>query len=62
MASDSQIAGKGRPTEYTEEIGDTICERIADGERLRTICADAGERKSGSGLGSQATPPLRLAG
>ena len=42
MASDSQIAGKGRPTEYTKEIGETICDRIVDGESLRTICADAG--------------------
>jgi hypothetical protein len=42
MASHSQIAGKVRPTEYTEEIGDTICDRIVDGESLRTICADAG--------------------
>jgi hypothetical protein len=41
MASHSQIAGKVRPTEYTEEIGDTICDRIVDGESLRTICADA---------------------
>ena len=51
MASDSQIAGKGRPTEYTEEIGDTICERIADGERLRTICADAGMPDEATVLG-----------
>ena len=42
MTADSQIAGKGRPTEYTEEIGETICDRIVDGESLRTICADAG--------------------
>jgi hypothetical protein len=27
-----------RPTDYTEEIADAICERIADGESLRTIC------------------------
>ena len=30
----------GRPTDYSEELTDTICERIADGESLRTICAD----------------------
>jgi hypothetical protein len=29
-----------RQTEYTEEIGLAICERIADGESLRQICAD----------------------
>lgn len=30
----------GRPTDYSEELTDTICERIADGESLRTICSD----------------------
>lgn len=28
----------GRPSSYTVEIGDAICERIADGESLRAIC------------------------
>ena len=51
MASDSQIAGKGRPTEYTEEIGETICDRIVDGESLRTICADAGMPDEATVLG-----------
>jgi len=27
----------GRPTLYTQELGDEICERIADGQSLRTI-------------------------
>lgn len=27
-----------RPCEFTQEIADAICERIADGESLRTIC------------------------
>ncbi len=31
----------GRPSEYTQEIADHICERIADGESLRTICDDS---------------------
>lgn len=31
---------KGRPSDYTEEIADEICERIADGESLRSICLD----------------------
>lgn len=31
---------KGRPTTYTEETALAICERIADGESLRTICDD----------------------
>lgn len=30
---------KGRPTGYTEEIADEICERIANGESLRAICS-----------------------
>jgi hypothetical protein len=51
MASHSQIAGKVRPTEYTEEIGDTICDRIVDGESLRTICADAGMPDEATVLG-----------
>jgi len=30
----------GRPSSYTKEIGDKICERLALGESLRTICDD----------------------
>lgn len=30
----------GRPTDYMPELADLICERIANGESLRTICAD----------------------
>src|SRR5262249_35772208 len=32
--------GRGRPSEYSDEIADTICQRIADGESLRSICQD----------------------
>jgi hypothetical protein len=28
--------------DYTQEIADAICERIGDGESLRSICADEG--------------------
>lgn len=28
----------GRPTTYTIEIADTVCEQIADGKSMRTIC------------------------
>lgn len=28
----------GRPTDYSPELADLICARIADGESLRTIC------------------------
>lgn len=30
-----------RGTDYTDEIAAEICERLADGESLRTICADS---------------------
>ena len=30
----------GRPSEYTEETANEICERLAKGESLRSICAD----------------------
>jgi len=30
----------GRPSTYTPELADLICEQIADGNSLRSICAD----------------------
>lgn len=30
----------GRPSLYTLELGEEICQRIAEGESLRTICAE----------------------
>ncbi len=30
----------GRPSSYTEEIADTICERLMEGRSLRSICDD----------------------
>lgn len=30
----------GRPSSFTQETADTICERIANGESLRNICDD----------------------
>ena len=30
----------GRPSTFTQDIADRICERIADGQTLRKICAD----------------------
>lgn len=32
----------GRPSSFTEDVGDVICERLACGESLRSICRDAG--------------------
>ena len=28
----------GRPTEFTQAMADLICERLADGQSLRTVC------------------------
>lgn len=33
---------KGRPSSFTQAIADTICERLANGESLRSICEDDG--------------------
>ena len=30
----------GRPSDFSQEMADQICERIADGESLRCICED----------------------
>lgn len=32
----------GRPSEYTPEIADAICDRLADGESLRSVCRSEG--------------------
>lgn len=32
----------GRPSDFTQEVADAICERIADGESLRSICQTEG--------------------
>ena len=31
---------KGRPRLYTYEIAEEICERLAEGETLRSVCRD----------------------
>ncbi len=31
---------RGRPSDFTQEIADTICERIAAGKSLRKVCAE----------------------
>ena len=31
---------RGRPSIYSQELADRICERLASGESLRSICAD----------------------
>ena len=32
----------GRPSEFSQEKADAICERLADGESLRSICSEEG--------------------
>lgn len=34
------MTGKGRPTAYTDAIATEICDRLAAGESLRSICRD----------------------
>lgn len=34
------MAGPGRPSLYTEELAARICERLARGESLRSVCRD----------------------
>ena len=31
---------RGRPSDYSAEIAEAICDRLVDGESLRAICAD----------------------
>ena len=31
---------KGRPSDYTQELADEICERLSEGQSLRTVCSD----------------------
>lgn len=38
--SDEAHSGPGRPSVYSDGVAAIILERIADGESLRTICAD----------------------
>jgi len=37
---DEQKNKGGRPSDYTPEIADAICARLANGDSLRTICRD----------------------
>lgn len=32
----------GRPSDYSQEVADAICERLVNGESLRAICRDEG--------------------
>ena len=41
MKRETTSLARGRPSVFTEEIADTICERLMDGESLREICLSA---------------------
>lgn len=41
MAARKTSGKKGRPTEYTPELADMICELLADGQTLKKICRPA---------------------
>lgn len=36
------MAGRGRPSDYSDELAATICDRIAGDESLESICRDEG--------------------
>jgi transposase-like protein len=36
------MANVGRPTDYTKELGDAFCVRVADDEGVAAICRDEG--------------------
>jgi hypothetical protein len=46
MGKPQKASKQGRPSKYTQELADTICERIAAGESLRAICAEVGESET----------------
>ena len=39
-AASDQKRGKGRPTAFNQQVSNTICQRISEGESLLTICKD----------------------
>ena len=42
------MADRGRPSKYTDELADLICERISDGESLVDICKSDGMPSRGT--------------
>lgn len=42
MAVAKKARPTGRPSNFNVQVGDDICERLADGESLRSICRDEG--------------------
>jgi hypothetical protein len=42
VSTTDKPASRGRPSTYTQDVADRICERLADGETLRAICRGKG--------------------
>ena len=42
MADGSAMRGKGRPSSYSQEVGDAICELLMQGHTLRAVCRHDG--------------------
>jgi hypothetical protein len=49
--------GRGRPSLYTPETADRICDRLADGESLKAICRSPGMPSERAVLSWAATRP-----
>jgi hypothetical protein len=49
--------GRGRPSLYTPEMADRICDRLADGESLKAICRSPGMPSARAVLSWAATRP-----
>ena len=43
MQADSERQPTGRPSTFTQEVADELCERIACGETLKSICREDGQ-------------------
>lgn len=48
MSVDQAAPKVGRPSDYSQELVEIICARIADGESLRAICRDEGMPAKGT--------------
>ena len=40
MSKVTRKSGPGRPSKYSQKVADAICQRLATGETLRSICRD----------------------
>lgn len=42
MAEEAEVTKLGRKSKYTEALGELICEQIASGQTLKSICSEKG--------------------